>query len=246
MKISVIIPTLNEADQLPDVLWRLSKADQSVEVIVSDGGSTDDTCRIAQSWGAQLVEGACGRGQQLIRGVKAASGDALLFLHADTKLPLNAITQILQTLEDTNIIGGNFELKFDGGTEFASWLNGYYAWLRSNGFYYGDSAIFVRRDVYDVIGGIRPISLMEDYDFVRRMERAGQTACLNSPGAVTSSRRFQDRKPWRIYWQWLYLHALFHLRVPSDVLAWLYRSKRHSPAADEPKHIKSDKSALGY
>ena len=246
MKISVIIPTLNEAHQLPEALWRLSKANQDVEVIVSDGGSADDTCRIAQTWGAQVVEGASGRGQQLMRGVNAATGDALLFLHADTKLPLNAPTQIAQAFKDTNFIGGNFALKFDGGTDFASWLNGYYAWLRSNGFYYGDSAVFVRRDAYDAIGGIRPISLMEDYDFVRRMERAGQTVCLNSPGAVTSSRRFKDRKPWRIYWQWLYLHALFHARVPSGVLAWLYRSKRHSPAAEQPKHSKSGKSALGY
>lgn len=230
MKISVIIPTLNEAESLPETLWRFSKSNDDFEVVVSDGGSTDDTCALADTWGAQVVKSERGRGQQLLKGAQVANGDVFLFLHADTKLPVNAIKQIHDALENPHIIGGNFQLTFDGGTDFASWLNGYYAWLRSHGFYYGDSAIFVRRDVYHAMGGIRSISLMEDYDFVRRLERTGPTVCLDEPGATTSSRRFQCRKPWQIYWQWVYLHVLFHLHVPSSVLAWLYRSEKHIPA----------------
>lgn len=231
--ISVIIPTLNEAEKLPALLAKLSDTDESHEVIISDGGSDDDTVDIAMTWGARCEKGSLGRGQQLARGADTAHGEILLFLHADTELPANAFKQIHDALETPSVMGGNFQLRFDGTTEFAKWLNGYYAWLRSKGFYYGDSAIFVRRAAYDTLGGIRPISLMEDYDFVRRMERAGPTICLNDPGATTSSRRFEGREPWRIFWQWVYLHALFHLRVPSSVLAKLYRSEKHIPDGGE-------------
>lgn len=227
--ISIIIPTLNEADRLPGFLKSLPAKTEALEVIISDGGSEDDTLDIAMAWGARCETGSRGRGQQLARGADVAHGDILLFLHADTELPANALTQIRNALEEPSILGGNFELQFDGGDDFANWLNGYYAWLRSKGFYYGDSAIFVRRTIYEALGGIRPVSLMEDYDFVRRLERTGQTVCLNGPGATTSSRRFQGRKPWWIFWQWVYLHMLFHLRVPSSVLARLYRSEKHTP-----------------
>lgn len=230
--ISVIIPTLNEADKLPGLLAGLSDSHEAHEVIISDGGSDDDTVDYAMTWGARCATGSRGRGQQLARAADIAHGDILLFLHADTDLPPNALTQIRQALHTPDVIGGNFALHFDGDTNFATWLNGYYAWLRSNGFYYGDSAVFVRRSAYDVIGGVRPISLMEDYDFVRRMERTGETVCLNNPGATTSSRRFEGRKPWRIFWQWVYLHALFHLRVPSSILAKLYRSEDKTPNGD--------------
>lgn len=227
--ISVIIPTFNEAARLQALLAKLADTDELYEVIISDGGSDDDTVDIAMTWGARCEIGPLGRGQQLVRGADIAHGEILLFLHADTGLPANALTQIRKALETPFVMGGNFKLRFDGDSEFASWLNGYYAWLRSKGFYYGDSAVFVRRTAYNKLGGILPISLMEDYDFVRRMERAGCTVCLNDPGATTSSRRFEGREPWRIFWQWIYLHALFHLRVPSSVLAKLYRSEKHIP-----------------
>lgn len=230
--ISVIIPTLNEAAKLPGLLTRLSDTHEVYEVIISDGGSDDDTIDVAMTWGARCESGSRGRGQQLMRGAETAQGDILLFLHADTELPPNALSQIRDALKSPDVIGGNFALGFDGGTDFATWLNDYYVWLRSNGFYYGDSAIFIRRGVYDALGGIRPICLMEDYDFVRRMERVGSTVCLDHPGAMTSSRRFQGRKPWRIFWQWVYLHVLFHLRVPSSVLAKLYRSEDQIPGDD--------------
>jgi len=231
--ISVIIPTLNEADRLPGLLRRLSETDEAIEVIISDGGSDDDTIDIAMTWGARCETGSSGRGQQLARGANIAHGDIFLFLHADTALPENAFEQINDALSSPSILGGNYELRFDGGTDFTNWLNGYYAWLRSKGFYYGDSAIFVRRLSYESLGGIRPISLMEDYDFVRRMERAGPTVCLRNPGASTSSRRFEGRKPWRIFWQWFYLHAFFHLRVPPNILARLYRSEKQIPGGSE-------------
>ena len=92
--------------------------------------------------------------------------------------------------------------------------------------------VFVRRDVFDRIGGIRPIALMEDYDLTRRLEHQGPTVCISQPPVVTSSRRFDGRKPWRIFTQGLVIHALFYLRVSPDRLARLYRSATHRPAIE--------------
>ena len=139
-------------------------------------------------------------------------------------------------------IGGNFRLDFDGETGFDKWLEQFYAWIRARGFYYGDSGIFVRRAVYERLGGMRPIALMEDYDFVRRPARFGPTICINDPPLVTSSRRFAGRSPAAIVLGWLEIHALFHLGVSPDRLArrvhrWVCsvngRSRRsHSANAD--------------
>ncbi len=230
MRISIIIPTLNEADGLRYVLQQPALQDHRIcEILVADGGSTDRTADIALAYGTRLVHAPRGRGQQLAAGAGGASGDVLLFLHADTRLPDNALKQIVASLADDRVAGGNFALTFDGDTSFAGWLTGYYRWLRRKGFYYGDSAIFVRRTDYDALGGIRPISLMEDYDFVRRIEAGCRTVCLDAPGAITSSRRFAGRRPWRIFGQWVLLHMLFHLGVSPDRLARLYRSEEHQP-----------------
>src|SRR3546814_1395795 len=103
----------------------------------------------------------------------------LLFLHADSRFPAGGLGRIEETLAAApEIGGGNFRLLFDGGDGFSRWLDGFYAFIRRHGFYYGDSAVFVRRSVYDALGGIRPIALMEDYDFVRRLEKAARTCCI--------------------------------------------------------------------
>ena len=154
-------------------------------------------------------------------------------LHADTTLGPDAINAIRDALAVPHIIGGNFRLIFDGEASFSTWLTGFYAWLRSRGFYYGDSAIFIRRDIFETIGGIKPIALMEDFDLVRRMERHGGTVCITAPHATTSSRRFDGRKPWCIVSQWVLMHALFLVGAPPTWLAKLYRSTAHRPALAE-------------
>ena len=98
--------------------------------------------------------------------------------------------------------------------------------IRLGGLYYGDSGIFVRRRVLDAIGGVRPLALMEDYDLVRRLERAGPTACIADPPLVTSSRRFAGRRPPAIVWGWVRLHALYGLGVAPARLAEIYDSER--------------------
>ncbi|MBM3732809.1 MAG: glycosyltransferase [Acidimicrobiia bacterium] len=224
--ISVIIPTLNEETALPSLLNRLAKEPARHEVVVVDGGSRDRTVALAESSGARVVLTPPGRGQQLAAGVRVAGGDILLFLHADSRFPKGGMEAIERAMASARVVGGNFRLLFDGDDGFSRWLNGFYAAIRRRGFYYGDSGVFVRRPVHDSLGGIRPIALMEDYDFVRRLESAGPTVCIETPPLVTSARRFVGRHPLAIVTGWLAIHALFHLGAPPSWLARLYDSMR--------------------
>ena len=227
--ISIVIPALNEAKRLPGLLTRLAREPGAHEVIVVDGGSADGTETLARRAGARVMRAAPGRGQQLAAGAAAARGDTLLFLHADSNFPAGGLARIEQVLAgDPRCPGGNFRLIFDGDSPFSRWLTAFYAWIRARGLYYGDSAIFVRREVYRALGGIRAIALMEDYDFVRRLERSGPTRCIEDPPLITSSRRFEGRHPVAIVWGWLEIHALFHLGISPKVLVRRYEARRRN------------------
>ena len=232
--ISVIIPTLNEETNLPRLLTDLQPEETAHEIIVVDGGSRDDTERVAREHGVKVILTAPGRGLQLRRGAEPATGDVLLFLHADCRFPGGGLARIEAVLSASpRVVGGNFRLVFDGSDGFSRWLTGFYAWFRGRGLYYGDSGVFVRREVYDAIGGVRPIALMEDFDFTRRLERFGPTCCIDDPPLITSSRRFEGRHPIRIFWGWFKIHALYYLSVPPERLARIYDGDRSSdvPAA---------------
>ncbi|MDP6709695.1 MAG: glycosyltransferase family 2 protein, partial [Alphaproteobacteria bacterium] len=178
MSISVVIPALNEAEGLPGLLAALARQPLLQEIIVVDGGSRDATPALARAGGAVVLETAAGRGRQLRCGGAAARGEVILFLHADSTFPETGLQRIAQRLAaGPELVGGNFRIVFDGEDGFSRWLTGFYAWFRRRGLYYGDSGIFVRRRVYETLGGIRPIALMEDYDFSRRLERFGPTCC---------------------------------------------------------------------
>ena len=225
--ISVIIPTLNEADNIAGLLAGLRLDPVRPEIIVADGGSTDGTPQIAVQYGAIVLTTPSGRGAQLRAGAARACGDIILFLHADCRYPKDGLQQIEKMLADyPEALGGNHRLLFDGDDSFSRWLNGFYAWIRSRGVYYGDSGIFLRRSVYEAIGGIRPIALMEDFDLVRRMENLGETVCIAEPPLVTSSRRFAGRHPIAIIYGWLKIHALYYLGLSPDRLARIYDSER--------------------
>jgi rSAM/selenodomain-associated transferase 2 len=230
MMISIIILTLNEECSLPSLLDAICQQEVDHEVIVVDGGSRDRTLEIARSYAVRILPSPPGRGNGICVGAKEARGDVLFFLHADSMLlprALNSINEVL--LANTEIIGGNFRLVFDGDTPFSRWLTRSYAWIRAIGFYYGDSGIFVRRSVYEALGGFRPIALMEDLDFVRRFERFGQTCCIKDPHLITSSRRFERHHPLQMVYLWIWLHALFWLRVSPDRLAEIYNTQAPLP-----------------
>ncbi len=232
--ISVVIPTFNEARRLPPLLAALAREPTPHEVIVADGGSSDDTRAVAKAAGAKVVVTAPGRGRQIRTAARRARGDVLLFVHADTRFPEGGLAAVERALADRpQCPGGNFRLLFDGGDGFSRWLERFYAFIRARGFYYGDSGLFVRRRTYDALGGIRPLALMEDYDFVRRLEGAGETCSIGEPPLVSSSRRFQGRHPAAIVAGWLVIHLLFHLGVDAEVLARLYDSTRRRRRAHD-------------
>jgi GT2 family glycosyltransferase len=158
-------------------------------------------------------------------GAAVARGVVLWFLHADTHPPVDAGQQILQACEDPHVIGGHFAVRFDGrgcAARFLSWLYAYLGWL---GLCYGDSAIFVRRDVYEQLGGFRPMLLFEDLDLVRRLKRMGRFARLPGP-VVTSSRRFEGRSFLFTFVQWTVLQLLYWLGIKPHLLARLYAPAR--------------------
>jgi rSAM/selenodomain-associated transferase 2 len=225
--ISVIIPVLNEAERLGSLLMCLADQPGPKEIIVVDGGSDDASTGIAAGFGARVLVSHRGRGQQLAAGAAISRGDILLFLHADTRLPPGALSSIQRMLAaHPSAPGGNFRLLFDGDGSFDRWLERFYSWIRSHGFYYGDSGIFMRQRSYRRIGGFRPIPVMEDYDLVRRMETMGHTLCVEHPPLVTSSRRFHGRHPFAIFLGWVRIHLLFHLGVAPDRLARIYDNER--------------------
>lgn len=229
--ISVIIPALNEESRLPGLLGSLMAEAADHEVIVIDGMSLDNTVEIARASGARVIVTEPGRGRQLFEGAGLARGDVLLFLHADSDFPEGGLDAIDKALADNPAApGGNFRLLFDGDDGFSRWLEGFYAWIRSKGIYYGDSGIFVRREAYERLGGIRPIALMEDYDFVRRLEGAGATCLIETPPLISSSRRFRGRHPLAIVWGWIKIHVLYLLGADPKALARRYNSARRREA----------------
>ncbi len=222
-RVSVVIPTLDEADRLPALLDALRSEAELSEIIVADGGSTDGTPELAARLGAKIVISERGRGQQLRAGAALSRGEILLFLHADSIFPFGGLRALCAALDrDPRAPGGNFRVVFDGDSRFARGLTMAYPWLRYFTLYYGDSGIFVRRAVYDAIGGIKPIPIMEDYDFVRRLERAGPTCRIEDPPLTTSSRKFAGRRASAIVWGWVMVHVLYWLGFSPERLARLY------------------------
>jgi rSAM/selenodomain-associated transferase 2 len=238
--ISIIIPTLNEERSLPPLLDAIRQQGADHEVIVADGGSQDRTLEIARDSGVRTLVFPPGRGNGIRIGAEEACGEVLFFLHADSTLLPGALDRINEVLAtDAKVIGGNFRLVFDGDTPFSRWLTGFYTRIRSIGLYYGDSGIFVRRSVYDALGGFRSIPLMEDLEFVRRLERFGRTCRIEDPPLITSSRRFEGRRPLEIFYGWVKLHALVWLGLSADRLAEIY--KTHAPPPEiagpgKPRH----------
>ena len=228
MRISVIIPTLNEEIALPRLLAALRLMDDPVEIVVADGGSSDRTGDMAKS-ADHWVAAAKGRGLQQGAGAAMATGEVLWFLHADSIPSANSVSAIRQALTNPATLGGNFTLRFDGDGPAARTLSRIYPLLRPLGLCYGDSGIFVRREVYEAVGGFRPLPLFEDVDLVRRLRRAGRFERL--PCVIkTSCRRFEHRNFLAMFAQWTGLQILYWLGASPD---WLAR--RYAPIREDSK-----------
>ena len=189
--ISVIIPTLNEADELPATLRHARALDGLREIIVVDAGSTDGTRDLAHAAGCHVLKSAPSRGRQLRLGAEAATGDLLVFLHADTWLPPCADVHIRTLMDRPDISAGAFYKRFrDHGALPGSRVRCWMLWALANRFF-GDQTIFVRRRQLEALGGIPAVPLMEDYALCERMAQVGRLAL--APGTVhTSARKFRE------------------------------------------------------
>ena len=218
-RIAVIIPALNEARHIADAIN--SARDEADELIVADGGSTDDTVRIAARLGARVIGAPSGRGAQLAAGAAEATAELLLFLHADTRLPAGWSRQVREALVRPDVAGCAFRLSIDVPGRFLRAVERAVAWRsRVLQLPYGDQAIAVRRETYEQIGGIRPLAVMEDFDFVRRLKRRGRIVLLDA-AVVTSGRRWRQRGAVRTTLVNQLCIAAFLLGVSPDRIATL-------------------------
>ena len=220
MTLSVVIPTLNAAATLSATLTSLRGAD---EVIVSDGGSSDGTRNIARLSGARVVKSLSGRGRQLASGAEEATGDWLLFLHADTTLELNwrgAVDRYMANPESPNRAAA-FRFTLDDASAQARRLERMVAW-RANALAlpYGDQGLLIKRDFYRSLGGFRALPLMEDVDLVRRIGR--HRLVILPISARTSAARWQAQGWAARSLRNIACLSLYFIGVPPRLLYRLY------------------------
>jgi rSAM/selenodomain-associated transferase 2 len=221
MRLSIVIPALNEAGVIGATLSSLAPIRaRGHEVIVADGGSEDGTPELAAPLADRVVTAPRGRAWQMNAGAAAATGDALLFLHADTRLPENADYAIADALRKSN--WGRFDVAIEGRSlllpAIAFFMN-----LRSRltGIATGDQAIFVRRDAF---GGYPEIALMEDVAFSKAMKRRSPPACLREK-VTTSGRRWDEQGVWRTMFLMWRLRVAYFFGAGPDELARRYANK---------------------
>lgn len=224
-RISVVIPTRNEAHEITATLESVAGAlGPEAEILVVDGGSTDGTPTIAARH-ARVLHTAAGRGRQLRTGARAARGDVLLFLHADTWLDPTAERAIARALGRDEVVGGCFRIRLRGPTSrrplaaaLTAAINLRTRLFRSAS---GDQAIFLRRTAYDAIGGVPPVELFEDVILFRKLRKLGEVVILDPP-VRTSDRRWREEGYGRTILRHLWLRVLFWLGVPTRHLARIY------------------------
>jgi uncharacterized protein len=228
---SVIIPTLNEREYLPQTLAALEKQEGIHEVIVADGGSTDGTREwLAAQTFARVVDAPAGKGNQMNAGAHAASGNVFLFLHADCQLPLNATQHIATALRSQTVAGGCFEVRFNVSQPpslklVAAGINFRCRLVKAAT---GDQGIFVRRRAFEQVGGCPDWPLFEDVELVRRIKKVGGFAVL-CPRLLVSPRRHLARGVFRTVVLIYALRVAFWLGVSPFTLKKWFDDSRPSP-----------------
>ena len=225
MRVSVIIPTLNEAAELPATLAHLRAAGSVAEIIVADGGSDDATVDLARASGARVIAAARGRGHQLRAGAAVATGEVLLFLHGDTWMPVGGIASLERILDEPSVVAGGFEKAFRDGP----WMLTGSRWkcrvrMHLWQFAYADQAIFVRREALERVGGVPDVPLMEEHELFRRLEEQG-TFRLVPQAVLTSARRFVQAGVLITYLKMACVEVGWRLGVSPSRLACWYRGK---------------------
>lgn len=223
-KISIVIPVLNEASKIAKTI-AIAKLGKNIEILVVDGGSQDNTVELVQSLGLKVLFAPTGRANQMNAGAKAATGEILLFLHADTLLPNRFDRKVRRVLCQPNTIAGAFTLQIDGSLRglrlVEKGVN-----LRSHllSLPYGDQAIFVKAETFKVLGGYTQLPIMEDFEFVLRLRKNGKIAIVPTP-VITSSRRWQKLGVWQTTIVNQLAIAAYFLKIPPKCIAQWYRRR---------------------
>jgi len=231
VKLSVVIPALDEASNLARLLPDLDRACPGAELLVVDGGSRDGTADVARrAPGVRLLASAPGRARQMNAGAHAATGGALLFLHADSWLPDGAPAAIAEALSTAGVVGGRFDVRLDSPRRLlrvvGAMMNGR---SRATGICTGDQAIFVRRADFEAVGGYPDIPLMEDIELCRRLKTRGRLAALRAR-VTTSARKWEREGPLRTIGLMWALRLLYFCGVaPARLHRWYYGAPKESP-----------------
>lgn len=190
--VSVVVPVRDEEAVVDDLLAHLARVAPGCELVVVDGGSSDRTVARA-STRAHVVTSRAGRGPQLNAGAAASGGEVLWFVHADTRVDPGALPALRAALRDPAVVGGGCRLRFDRRSPALRWLE-WTSNLRARHLHwiFGDQAMFVRRTVFDELGGFPDLPLMEDLEMSRRLHRRGRLAVLPTP-STASARRFVEQ-----------------------------------------------------
>ena len=224
MKVSIIVPTLNEADTIVATLaplqpWR----QQGDEVIIADGGSQDETTALAHSLADRIIDAPRGRARQMNAGAGASRGELLLFLHADTRLPADALQTMVRAMETAS--WGRFDVCLSGTHPLLRMVE-FMMNLRSRvtGIATGDQAIFIHRTLFERVGGFPELALMEDIAMSRELKRHGRPCCIRAR-VITSSRRWENNGILKTIWLMWNLRLAYFLGADPQRLAHRYRGK---------------------
>lgn len=223
MCISVVVPVFNEAEALPRRIEALQRL--AAQVVVVDGGSTDATTSLLAASGLSWTTAPRGRASQMNAGAAASTGDILMFVHADTELPRDALTRVRCALR-SGAVGGAFDVRLDAGSPILFLVGRMISWRsRCTGVATGDQALFVTRRAFDRLGGFADMPLFEDVDFSRRLRRLGRVARVRR-AVTTSARRWERRGTVRTIVQMWTLRAFYYAGIDPALLARHYRTAR--------------------
>lgn len=220
--ISIIIPTFNEEKNIHRLLHVL-KCMEHVEIIIVDGGSRDHTAAIVESYEVRLIRTDPGRAKQMNAGAQIARGNVLWFIHADSHITSKMADELREVLQDEKIVGGGFSLRFDNPSYLLKWIARGSNWrARRLHLFFGDQGFFVRRSIFEHIGGFPPVALMEDWMMCQRVKQVGRLILLPMP-IITSARRFQKHGIVRTFLLMQWIKLLFLCGVPTSTLERMYR-----------------------
>jgi rSAM/selenodomain-associated transferase 2 len=224
--LSIIIPVLHESDRINEIITRvIGRAGKDMpQVIVVDGDPKGSTINMIEEERVVKVISGRGRARQMNSGATLASGDVLLFLHADTLLPKDALAMITSTMSVGRFVAGAFDLGIDTGRRIFR-ITEKYVFLRTRltRIPFGDQAIFMRREYFEKIGGYQDIPLMEDVEIMRRIRKRGDRICIIPAKVLTSPRRWEREGIFSSTFRNWSLQMLYALGVPPEQLQKYYQ-----------------------